>query len=309
MLPTLLRRAALLPTLTTVSFIRPASTMASPPTSFTLDRSIFNQALYDRMRSFWFGNLTEGASAPNFDAAQKWFGVAKSDGEKEAFDGECRQNFVHALEAVAPEKLALPKFESYEKEIEHAADIAAPFLPDVKAAQQEDERKGADTLLSMILLLDQMSRNIYRDSEGLRKVYLHYDRLSFSLVYAAMRSLPSNPIDLPFYLRRPVYRIWLLMPMVHSEHLPTHEKYYELARMGREAVVQAGDEEAQQFADAGIEAEDKHVDLLRRFGRYPHRNEYVGRRSTAEEEEYLKDGETFGVKKSGGGKEEGKSEL
>lgn len=308
MLPILLRRAAWLRTLTSLSFVRPASSMASPPTSFSLDRSIFNQSLYDRMRTFWLGNLTEDATAPNFDAAQKWFGVGKSDEEKEAFDGECREHFVHALQAVAPEKLVLPPFESYETEIEKAEQIAAPFLRDVQAGLAEGEEQGAETLLSLVLLLDQMTRNIYRDPQGLQRVYLHYDRLSFGLVHAALRSLPSDPVNLPFYLRSPVRRVWLLMPLLHSEHLPSHEQWYTLTETSRKLLVEAGDNEALEFLDSGIEAEDKHWKLLKRFDRYPHRNEYVGRASTEEEVEYLRDGETFGVRKNGR-TAEGKSEL
>lgn len=311
MLPTnFFRRAALIPTLPTLTFIRPASTMASSPSSFTLDRSIFNQTLYTRMRNFWFGDLPSDAATPSFNAAQKWFGVGKSEDEKDAFDGECRHNFVHALEAIGPEKLILPKFESYEKDIEHADQIAAPFLPEVKAAQEEDEKKGADTLMALILLLDQMTRNIYRDPEGLRKVYLHYDRLSFTLLQASMRSLSSNPVNLPFYRRRPVYKAWLIMPLLHSEHLPSHDKWAQIVKTDRLETEALGDKEALGFVEKSVEAEEKHVDLLRRFGRYPHRNEFVDRSTTVEEEEYLKDGDTFGVKSGGAaGKGKEKSEL
>lgn len=307
MLPSLLRRT-LLPTLTTLSLtsIRPASTMAASPTAFTLDKAIFNPTLYARMRAFWFGDLSPSAATPSFDAAQKWFGVGKSEQEKEAFDGECRQNFVHALEAVGPERLALPRWEGYEREVEQAGEVAAPFLPEIGGAQAEDEKKGADTLLALIILLDQMPRNIYRDPAGLRKVYTHYDRLAFTLLHASMQ-LPNNPVNAPFYRRKPVYKTWFRMPLLHSEHLPSHDLWSQLVEEERKAIVSAGEQEALGFLEKSVEAEEKHVDLLRRFGRYPHRNGLVGRQTTAQEAEWLREGDTFGVKVGGG--EEGKSEL
>lgn len=309
MLPLYLLRRTLLPTITGLNFIRSASTMASPqpPSSFALDKSIFNPILYKSMRAFWFGDLPADATAPDFNAAQKWFGVGKSDEEKAAFDGACRQNFAHALESIGPERLSLPAWESYERDISDAEGIAAPFLPEVEAARAKDEKEGSDTLLSLILLLDQMSRNIYREPEGLRKVYTHYDRLALALVYAN-RSL----IDHPFYRTRWVYNMWLLMPLLHSEHLPSHDLWSQLYAESK-AVVEAMGEEgkpALEFLGKGLDAEEKHVELLKRFGRYPHRNEFVGRDTTVEEERYLEEsGETFGVKRGGGKKEEGKSEL
>ena len=285
---------------------------ASPPSTFTLDRAIFNPQLYTRLRTFWFGDLASDAAMPNANATQRWFGLGKSEAEKENFDGECRENFIHALDTIGPEKLVLPEFESYEREIETAEEIAAPFLPEIRAAQKEDEKKGADTLLSILLLLDQMSRNIFREPEGLRKVYLHYDRLAFTLLYASMNSLPSDPVDLPFYRRRPVYKGWLLMPLMHSEHSPSHELWNRIVVQSVKELREAGETEVLEYLAKSLEAEEKHEALLKRFGRYPHRNEFVGRDSTKEEEEYLNDGDTFGVKRGGdgaGAKKEGKSEL
>ena len=289
------------------SFSSSAVAMASPPQSFTLDRGIFNQTLYSEIRDFWFAGLPEGATAANYPALQKWYGVGLPPEQKKAFDGECHGNFGHALKAIGPEKLALPTFESFEKDIENAATTATPLLNEVKEAQAQDEKKGADTLLSLILLLDQMPRNIYRDPAGLGLVYHHYDRLSLALLYSSM-NLSPNPVEYSSYRLRPVIRSWYLMPLIHAEHLSSHDLFSEITKRCRKYVADAGDTEALVYVDMALKAEEDHLEPLTRFGRYPHRNEALGRQSTPEEVEFLKTGKSFGVQQSGE-KDIEKSEL
>ncbi|RMY27809.1 hypothetical protein D0866_09873, partial [Hortaea werneckii] len=160
--------------------------MATPVQSFQLDRNIFNQSLYDDVRNFWFEGVPSGASTAPFPVLQKWWGINRTDEEKKAFDDECRTKFGSALESIGPSKLGLPAFKSYEEDIEHSDLLSAPLLSDVKGAQKDDERKAADTMLSMIILLDQMPRQIYREPEELSLVYKHYDRLASSLVRSCM---------------------------------------------------------------------------------------------------------------------------
>ena len=283
-----------------------ASTMAKAPQSFTLDRSIFNQALYSRMRDFWFADLSEGATAPNMETVKKWYGGIPHE-EKKAFDGECRENFGHVLDALGPEKLVLPAFESYEKEIEDSEAIASPLLAEVKVAQSQDTQKGSETLLSLILILDQMSRNVFRDASGLKLVYTHYDRLGFALLYSCLRLSP-NPTEHESLRHRPVIRSWFMMPLMHSEHLPSHELWLEMVRACQQEVKAAGDQHAVDYLDKALGAEEDHIKILRKVGRYPHRNAALGRENTKEEEEELKSGETFGVQQDQGKYQE-KSEL
>lgn len=238
---------------------------------------------------------------------KKWYGVGMSLEEKKAFDDECRDNFGHALEALAPDKLALPAFESHEKDIETATTTAGSLLSGVQEAQSADEKKGADTLLSLVLLLDQMPRNIYRDPAGLRLVYNHYDRLSVALLYSSMKLSP-NPVEYDGYRLRPLIKSWYLMPLVHVEHMPSHDLFAQITGRTRKDVQAAGDEEALQYVDASLKAEEGHLEPLRKFGRYPHRNEALGRKSTEEEEDWLKTGDSFGVKQ-GQQKDIEKSEL
>ena len=308
----LFRRAlALHVTSTTFRHVSFASTMAKPPQSFTLDRSVWNEDLYSHMRDFWFKGLEEGALMPNEAVLRRWYGMGASTDEMAAFDGECRENYARALEAVGPEKIALPAFENYGKEVEDASTIAGPFLAEVKEAQAQDAKHGAATLLSMILLLDQMSRNIYRDPAGLKAVFSHYDRLAFSLFYSSMRLNP-NPAEHEAFRQTTAYNGWFIMPLMHSEHLPSHDLWTRKMQEWEREIQEVHGVDTSGYTNRAKQFEEKHREPLRGFGRYPHRNEALGRTSSEEEAEYLKRGETFGVQQKqgqGDDKARGKSEL
>ncbi|KXL45096.1 hypothetical protein M433DRAFT_154639 [Acidomyces richmondensis BFW] len=271
--------------------------MATPPMAFQLDRNIFNNALYTRLQKFWFEDLSPNATAPTFNLLQKWYGMDRTDDEKAIFDQECRKNFGPAVDSIGPSRLILPPFQGYDCDIENANTIAAPFVQEVRHAQEESRRKGAETLLSLFLLLDQLPRNIFRDKKGLALVYGHYDRLAFSLLHAS-KGLAPNPLEYEHWRGKPVKVMWTWLPLIHSEHLPSHK---EAQRMSDEVMMQcqeAKDEDAIRVMAASDKARLEHLIPIQRFGRYPHRNECLDRRTTAEEEEYLKTANTFGVKQS-----------
>ncbi|KAK5118230.1 hypothetical protein LTR85_008210 [Meristemomyces frigidus] len=284
--------------------------MATPSRSFRLDRSIFNQSMYAELRNFWFDGLGATSTAPTMEVLKRWWGVGSTAEEKAVFDGQCRARFEIAMESIGPSKLSLPPFKSYEEEIENAEVIAAPLLAEVKDAQQEDEKAGAETLLSLILLLDQMTRNIYRDQEGLRLVYEHYDRLAFTLLRASM-ALQPNPVQHASWRGNPTVQVWMIMPLLHAEHLPSIELQGEMLADLRRECEDANDEAALRYTAGGAQANADHRGPLEMFGRYTHRNEALGRMNTPEEDEYLKTAKTFGVKqtkKQGGrAKEDDKS--
>ncbi|KAI6828524.1 hypothetical protein KC332_g7556 [Hortaea werneckii] len=270
---------------------------ATPVQSFQLDRNIFNRSFYDDVRNFWFEGMPSNASTAPFPVLQKWWGINRTDEEKKAFDDECRAKFGSALDSIGPSKLALPAFKSYEEDIEHSDELSAPFFSDVKAAQNDDERKAADTMLSMIILLDQMPRQIYREPEELSLVYNHYDRLASSLVRSCM-SLKPSPVDHQAWKGRPAYKTWIVMPLVHTEHIPTHMLQREKLAELRQECEAAKDEAALGYLERAEQASVEHLDPLKRFGRYPHRNECLGRKNSPEEDEFMKTAQTFGVKQS-----------
>jgi uncharacterized protein (DUF924 family) len=130
--------------------------------------------------------------------------------------------------------------------------------------------------LALVILLDQFPRNIYRGTPHAFAT----DGLAYAL---AVRSIEEG-IDLA---PRPVERIFLYLPLMHSEtalgHALARRKYAEL-----EAHVRKIDPERGDFYHGSVVFEEKHAVIIERFGRYPHRNAILGRASTPEELEFLR---------------------
>ncbi|MFZ9974301.1 MAG: DUF924 family protein [Vulcanococcus sp.] len=117
--------------------------------------------------------------------------------------------------------------------------------------------------LALVLLLDQFSRQIWRDQAR-----------AFNGDARAL-GLSQRALELGWIAAEPerVRRQFWLMPQLHSERLE---------------VVEASLGLFERFSDPATTAvARRHADLLRRFGRYPHRNAALGRRSTPEELAFL----------------------
>jgi uncharacterized protein (DUF924 family) len=120
--------------------------------------------------------------------------------------------------------------------------------------------------LARILLLDQFTRNMHRGSP---LAFAGDERALATAVHAVDRGqdLELDPIE-----RRFVY-----LPFEHSEDSGMQERSLALFRR---LADESGDEDAYQWAE-------KHAVIIRRFGRYPHRNAVLGRASTPEELAFL----------------------
>ena len=116
--------------------------------------------------------------------------------------------------------------------------------------------------LAEIVLLDQFSRNIYRDTPGA----FAQDAQALTLAQELVASGQDQNLDL-------VQRSFVYMPYMHSESALVHEQAVRL------------------FAQPGLENtlafELRHQAIIARFGRYPHRNAILGRASTAAELAFL----------------------
>ena len=122
-------------------------------------------------------------------------------------------------------------------------------------------RDAPEGRLAELIVLDQFSRNMFRDKSDAFTA----DGIALVLAQEAVR---AGAMD---YLNEQQQN-FLIMPYMHSESLPVHAEAMELrARYGLELLWQ-----------------QKHKDIIERFGRYPHRNGILGRESTAEEIEFLK---------------------
>ena len=146
------------------------------------------------------------------------------------------------------------------------------------SGQLNDWQKRAQSRLALILLLDQFPRNLYRGTPG---AFSGDDR-------AAMLCLSGAHAGLDRKLE-PVERIFFYMPLQHAEDLVTQQVSVRLY----EGL--AAEQSGYPVFEGVVDYARLHRDLVERFGRFPHRNEILGRTSTEEELKYLEDGgERFG---------------
>jgi len=121
--------------------------------------------------------------------------------------------------------------------------------------------------LARILLLDQFTRNIHR---GTALAFAGDERALATAQEAVARGFDRE--------LEPVERWFCYLPFEHSEDRAVQERSLELFA----ALAQAsGNRSPYEWAE-------KHAVIVRRFGRYPHRNAILGRPSTPEEVEFLK---------------------
>ncbi|KAF4784705.1 hypothetical protein HER10_EVM0011367 [Colletotrichum scovillei] len=173
---------------------------------------------------------------------------------------------------------------------EDPENIAGPLMQSINTS--DGETKSMQTL-ALVLLLDQMPRNIFRTRQAV--IYTHYDRLARAVLRSLM-SAESRPDMHPSLRLAPARRMWFYMPLMHSEHVEDHETYIKVVSEMQEEFRQQGDKQSEDYIGDSLEFEKKHKHLIERFGRYPHRNAQLGRSMTKEEEEYLRSGgEHFGT--------------
>ena len=134
--------------------------------------------------------------------------------------------------------------------------------------------------LSLILLLDQFPRSVYR---GTGRAFAG-DREALALTLSGMQSAADAALT-------PVERIFFYMPLQHAELRDAQD---ESVAAYRRLLNEAPEELKAMFASS-LEYAELHRSIVARFGRFPQRNRALGRANTAEEEGYLRHGgESFG---------------
>lgn len=133
--------------------------------------------------------------------------------------------------------------------------------------------------LALLILLDQFTRNIYRG----RKDAFQFDALARAIAVEGLNLKHDQALSW-------VERRFFYLPFEHSEDLRDQLRCIALFEALRDAGPESRREQMQRSVDYAV----KHKDIIERFGRFPHRNEVLGRQSTAEEIAYLQDGERFG---------------
>lgn len=156
-------------------------------------------------------------------------------------------------------------------------EIRRRFLSMVLVASEdglESWREEAGSALTEILLLDQFTRNIHRG----RAMAFDNDR--------AARQRCLNGLERGLDVRLPlIKRAFFVMPLQHSERLKDQEQGVGLY----EQLVASAEGRLKDVLRSFHSSSIAHRDIVARFGRFPHRNKVLGRRSTPDEEVYLKE--------------------
>lgn len=163
------------------------------------------------------------------------------------------------------------------------AEILERFTSTVEAAARgelDDWLEAPSSTLALVLLLDQFPRNIWR---GSAKAFAHDGK--------ALRAARAAVSKGHLAGLAPLEHWFLLMPFQHSEVLDDQR---ESLRLFSE-IAETAPEAWRSILGRYLEYARQHLELIARFGRFPHRNRILGRASTAEEEAYLAEGgATFG---------------
>lgn len=197
-------------------------------------------AAYRPLLDYWFGDF--GADWPPAEQVKRWFSATRQD------DAEMAQCF-------------------------------GALVEDALIGGLREWEAGAESRLALILLLDQLPRNIFR---GTAQAFAGDAR---ALALACDAAEKGMELSLPWAAQSFCY-----MPMMHAESLSSQQAcvgYFEALKARVPVQLQATIASNLRFAR-------EHLAIIERFGRFPHRNEVLGRDSSAEEVEFLQRASRYG---------------
>jgi uncharacterized protein (DUF924 family) len=141
----------------------------------------------------------------------------------------------------------------------------AAVYEDAAAGRLGGWENTADSALALVIVLDQFPRNMYRNTARAFAA----DALARAIAERAIARGFDQQVAVP-------ERMFFYLPFEHSEDLKDQERSIALMRS-------TGDADLVKWAEL-------HADIIRRFGRFPHRNGVLGRTTTAEEQAFLDGG-------------------
>ncbi|HWK94180.1 MAG TPA: DUF924 family protein [Pseudolabrys sp.] len=159
----------------------------------------------------------------------------------------------------------------FKKDDAFDARIRERFLPTYEAAADgklsswEEHAEGA---LALLILLDQFPRNMFRGDARM------FETDPMALAIAAGALVRGFDAEMPRDLR-----LFFYLPFEHSESLKDQERSVALFKAHGDAAL--------------IKWADLHADIIRKFGRFPHRNAVLGRATTPDEQAFLDDEASF----------------
>jgi uncharacterized protein (DUF924 family) len=153
----------------------------------------------------------------------------------------------------------------------HIRGTYGPLIPEAAAIAWDIGLLSREEAVALVVLLDQFPRNIFRDSAEA----FAYD----GKARETTRALIGTGVDRFFRVERAA----LVLPFEHSEDVADQDYAVLLA-----AELAVGAPEALlEFCRDTLDYATRHRDIIRKFGRFPHRNAALGRESTPEEAAFI----------------------
>ncbi|KAH7013946.1 hypothetical protein EDB80DRAFT_680944 [Ilyonectria destructans] len=226
---------------------------------------VLNDKTLDAVRSFWFRHIPndDHIIVPDKEEALVWFS------QNDDYDQDCAATFGDILGVL--------------KSIDASvADILAAANPN-----------SALDWMSLVILLDQIPRNCFRGPKA-GVAYGFFDPLAFEV---ATRAIKAGIPEQPEVRYGQAYRFWFYMPLEHSEKLEVqeqlvqeHDKLFsdahklmhglaedEDAVAGCREVMLQRQEQLDIWESTLRGIAKQHIDTIKEHGRYPHRDEALGR--------------------------------
>jgi uncharacterized protein (DUF924 family) len=181
----------------------------------------------------------------------------------------------------------------YEKNEDYDALCRNHFADMVRAAgtgkleKLPEWNESVEGVMSQIILCDQLARNCFR---GMDEAFA-YDSTSLRLALQLLEAMNAAPEDRvlrgEFY---PPFVAFMMLPLIHSEAVENHEHCLTIIDDVQKKLCAAKSSDGViTYFDYQRRVSLDHKVVLDRFGRYPHRNQKLGRNSTSEEKMWLED--------------------
>jgi len=173
-------------------------------------------------------------------------------------------------EAKAPDKAKI-WFEQRDETDQYIRDRFGAAIPEAAAKDWDLGALTREQQVGLVVLLDQFPRNIHRTGGEA----FAYDGKALAIADEMIAA------DIERYFI--VERLFVILPVMHSEKITDQDRCVMLLAEQALTVPEEWKEDFRFALDMGT----KHRDLIRKFGRYPHRNEMLGRATTEEEAAFL----------------------
>ena len=158
-------------------------------------------------------------------------------------------------------------------------DKFSKLLHEIANGLRRDWEKTSSGVLALVLVLDQFTRHIYRKTAAA----FAYDAQALATAYAAINCALDQKMSVPG-------RLFLYHPFQHSEKLLDQEFGVQIVQ----DLQNQCEQQWYEYVAESLRFFQEHCEIVRRFGRFPHRNDVLKRISTPNEIEFLRTASSYG---------------